>query len=102
MNEIKRMQQLAGLNEAFINAPNNSIPSFIDEDSPRAQILVNVYYIEEWGGAIIEPELGDNFQLEAGDYLYIEKGEHGWYDGQAFESEDENTVYVNEKYIKYI
>lgn len=104
MDKIKRMQQLAGLNEITITNPV-IFPAFIDEDSPHAQILVDVYYINDFGGAMIEPEL-NHLPADHGEgFLYIEKGTYGWYDPkeQIFESEeDENTVYVREEYIKYI
>jgi hypothetical protein len=109
MDEIKRMQQLAGINEyKFINPAQ---PEWIYEDSPRAQILVDAYYINNdaynfggmRGGAVAEPEL-DRLPDDDEGFLYIKEGEYGWYDEdrQMFESEDEHsTVQVRKEYIKY-
>jgi len=110
MNTIKRMQQLAGLNEIKITDPTEQ-PEWIDEDSPRAKILVDVYYIEDdayafggmRGGSVPEPDLD---RLPGGEegFLYIKAGEYGWYDidEQMFESEDEHsTVQVRRDYIEY-
>jgi hypothetical protein len=102
INEIRRMQQLAGLNEIRVTDPNER-PEWIDEDSPRAKILVNVYYIEDGGYAVAEPEL-DRLPNNDEGYLYISAGEYGWYDkdSQKFESDDEhNDVQVREEYIEY-
>jgi hypothetical protein len=111
MDEIKRMQQLAGLNEITVTNPGDSRPEWINKDSPRAKILVDVYYIEDdayaFGGmrgtAVAEPELDRLPDADEG-FLYIKEGENGWYDEdrQMFESENEqNTVRVREEYIEY-
>jgi len=111
MDEIKRMQQLAGLNEIKVINPADDLPEWIDEDSPRAKILVDAYYIEDRayafggmrGGAVAEPELDRLPNADEG-FLYIKAGEYGWYDEdrQMFESEDEHsTVLIREEYIEY-
>jgi hypothetical protein len=116
INEVKRMQQLAGiLNE---NESNYYGPEFINPNSPKAIILTDIYYIGDnaegdlssyHGSAVPSYELPgytlDQIKIEGDGMLYIKKNEEGWYDEKegVFESKDENsTTRIKKEYIKLI
>jgi len=98
--------------------PESNQPEWIDPKSKKAKILVNVYYIGDGaegdfrglaGSAVPEYELQGytlrDIKKEGDGFLYIKKGETGWYDEnkQEFESENENsTVGISKKYIQLI
>jgi hypothetical protein len=92
MNEIKRLQQLAGiLSEIKINDPSPI------KDGDRVEILTNVYYNGE--EAIPEYEIEGNIE----DYdLYINKGETGEYYDGGFESDEGSNTRIDPKYLKKI
>jgi hypothetical protein len=93
-------------------------PEWINPNSPKAQILTNVYYIGDdaygdlsnyAGSAVPAYELPRNMyilaQIKKDGILYIKKGEEGWYDENegVFESKNENsTTRIKKEYIKLI
>ena len=91
-------------------------PAYVAEDSPKARILTNVYYIGDdaegdlrglAGSAVPAYDLPGyslrQIENEGDGFLYIKKGEIGWYDGRIFESELENsTTAVDKKYIELL
>ena len=112
--EFRRMQKLAG-----IIAEGESEyygPEWIDSNSPKAQILIDVYYIgnsaegdlaQYKGEAVPSYELTGytlkDIENEGDGMLYIKKGEEGWYDENEgmFESSAENsTTRIEKEYIK--
>ena len=117
INEIKRMQQLAGILKEN-NESEYYGPEWINSNSPKAQILTDVYYIGDdaegdlaqySGEAVPSYELQgytlEDIENEGDGMLYIKNGEQGWYDENegTFESQDENsTTRIDKKYIKLI
>ena len=115
LNEIKRMQQLAGILKENSESEYNR-PEWIDQNSPKAIILTNVYYIgdnaegdlaQHSGQAVPSYELPgytlSQIKKEGDGMLYIKKNEIGWYDENegTFESQDENsTTRIKKEYIK--
>lgn len=113
LNEIKRMQQLAGI----IKENEEYGPEFINPNSSKATILTDVYYIGDnaegdlrslRGSSIPSYKLQgytlEDIENEGDGMLYIKKGEEGWYDEEkgVFESKDENsTVAVSKEYIDF-
>jgi hypothetical protein len=92
------------------------VSAHIAEDSPKARILTNVYYIGDnaegdlaglAGSAVPAYDLPGyslrQIEDEGDGMLYMKKGEIGWYDGRIFESELENsTTAVDKKYIELL
>jgi hypothetical protein len=118
INEIKRMQQLAGIINENKDESNYYGPEWIDPNSPKAIILTDVYYIGDnaegdlslyQGSAVPSYELPGytlaQIKNESDSMLYIKKDEEGWYDEKegVFESKDENsTTRIKKEYIKLI
>jgi hypothetical protein len=96
LNEIKRLQQLAGIQEIKINNPSPI------KNGDKVKILVNVYY--DGYQAIPEYELDDMIdEFE----LYIKKDTIGTYyedkDGDGeFIDEEGNDTRIEKKYLKRI
>jgi len=117
INEIRRMQQLAGLIKENNGTEYNG-PEWINQNSPKAIILTDVYYINDNAEGDLAPLRGSavpSYELQGytledienkGDgMLYIKKGEEGWYDEQEeeFESYNESsTTRIKKEYIKLI
>ncbi len=119
--EFRRMQKLAGLIiESQLSEDESEYygPEWINSDSPKAQILTDVYYIGDnaesdlaqyRGEAVPSYELPSytlkDIKNEGDGMLYIKKGEEGWYDENEgmFESSAENsTTRIKKEYIKLI
>jgi hypothetical protein len=112
--EFVRMQKLAGI----IKENYEYGPAWVNLNSPKAKILTNVYYIGDnaygdlaqyKGEAVPSYELPgytlSQIKKEGDGFLYIKKGEIGWYDEkeEEFESYDENsTTRIKKEYIKLI
>jgi len=91
MNEIKRLQQLAGiLTEIKVIDPSPI------KDGDRVEILVNIYTDGEQ--AIPEYELEDIDEYP----LYIIKGDVGIYEDGMFESDEGGNTRIDPKYLKNI
>jgi hypothetical protein len=97
LNEIKRLQQLAGINEIKVNNP---LPI---KDGDKVKILVNVYY--DGAQAIPEYELDnmiDEFEL------YIKKDTIGTYYededgyGKFIDDEEGSDTRIEKEYLKRI
>jgi len=118
--ETLRMQMLAGIitEGQYKEKLDENNPNWIDLDSPKARILIDVYYIGDSAEGDLRPlrrsatpanKLPEydltQIEKEGDGMLYIKKGEEGWYDEEQemFESEDENsTVQVSKDYIEFI
>ena len=110
--DLKKYLTENRLNEGFDG------PNILPIDSPKAQILTDVYYIGddaegefkyERGSAVPAYEFEDYITLddveEEGDgFLYIKKGETGWYneEEEMFENEEGSNTRIEKEYIKLI
>ena len=99
--EIKRLQELAGLNEIKINNPSPI------KDGDEVEILVNIYYDGE--EAIPEYELENyGYELPNNDdeypdvELYIPKYTEGTYFDGSFESNEGSNTRIDTKYLRKI
>jgi len=112
--EFSRMKKLAGI----IKENYEYGPAWVNLNSPKAKILTNVYYIGDnaygdlaqyKGEAVPSYELPgytlSQIKKEGDGFLYIKKGEIGWYEEEEeeFESYDENsTTRIKKEYIELI
>jgi len=92
MNEIKRLQQLAGINEIKVNKPNNLNIEFVKNNIKELLNLVNSSYgvnpdgnlqvkestVEGYPVIYIEDEDGDCELVVFFDYNHVFEGEDGW------------------------
>jgi hypothetical protein len=94
MSEIKRLQQLAGINEIKVNNPIQF------NNGDRVRILVDVYYDEEEGEAVPRYEIEGRVPKHF--WVYIERGEEGTYEEDEFESDSGSTSRIDTKYLQKI
>lgn len=90
LQEVVRMQKLAGINEIKVHNPSPV------KDGDRVELLVNIYTDGEQ--AIPEYELEDIDEYP----LYIIKGEIGIYEDGMFESNEGGNTRIDPKYLRKI
>ena len=104
LDEIVRMQQLAGINEIEVNNPGIRPNEILNEPYKTGKILCDVWVTNRDIQAIPQYELDQGYNDYEGELdLYINKGDIGFYfpNIEMFESIEGHTTRLKPEYFKY-
>jgi len=80
-------------------------------EKPTHKLLTNIFYVYSSGGfyneavpeyELIEAGIDPNNSFSFHGFLYMEKGEMGWFEEGGFENEEGSSSRIREEYVKLI